>query len=110
MGEKTFSAGRAGDKSSIELENYFRDNGFDVQRLKTGTPPRIKTSSIDFENLEQQDSDNPIPMLSYLHDHYGQPFNKILKLPSPSINIIRIICLVMLSTFFTKKIPILRSV
>ena len=80
MGEKTFSAGRAGDKSSIELENYFRDNGFNVQRLKTGTPPRIKTSSIDFENLEQQDSDNPIPMLSYLHDHYGQPIDKILKL------------------------------
>jgi tRNA uridine 5-carboxymethylaminomethyl modification enzyme len=81
MGEKTFSAGRAGDKSSIELENYFRDNGFNVQRLKTGTPPRIKTRSIDFKSLEPQDSDHPIPMLSYLHDHYGQTINEIPKLP-----------------------------
>ena len=81
MGEKTFSAGRAGDKSAIELENYFRGNGFNVQRLKTGTPPRIKTQSIDFENLERQDSDHPIPMLSYLHDHYGQPIDAATKLP-----------------------------
>ena len=68
MGEKTFSAGRAGDKASLELENYFRDNDFNVQRLKTGTPPRIKTQSIDFRKLEQQDSDNPIPMLLYFYD------------------------------------------
>jgi tRNA uridine 5-carboxymethylaminomethyl modification enzyme len=81
MGKKTFSAGRAGDKSSIELESYFRDNGFSVERLKTGTPPRIKTSSINFKNLEQQDSDHPIPMLSYLHDHYGQHIDEIPKLP-----------------------------
>ncbi len=81
MGEKTFSAGRAGDKASIELENYFRDHDFNVQRLKTGTPPRIKTQSIDFRKLEQQDSDHPIPMLSYLHDHYGETVDTISKLP-----------------------------
>ena len=81
MGEKTFSAGRAGDKASLELENYFRDNDFNVQRLKTGTPPRIKTQSIDFRKLEQQDSDYPIPMLSYLYDHYGETVDTVSKLP-----------------------------
>ena len=60
MGEKTFSAGRSGDQASIELENFFREKGFNIQRLKTGTPPRIKTQSIDFKNLQKQDSDNQI--------------------------------------------------
>ena len=81
MGDKTFSAGRAGDKSSIELEKYFRDNGFKISRLKTGTPPRIKTQTIDFTGLEQQESDSPIPLLSYLYDHYGQSVDTISKLP-----------------------------
>ena len=81
MGEKTFSAGRSGDQASIELENFFREKGFNIQRLKTGTPPRIKTQSIDFKNLQKQDSDNPIPMLSYLYDHYREPIESINKLP-----------------------------
>jgi len=81
MGEKTFSAGRNGDQASIELENFFREKGFNIQRLKTGTPPRIKTQSIDFKNLQKQDSDNPIPMLSYLYDHYKEPIKSINKLP-----------------------------
>tara|TARA_Y100000768_G_scaffold86309_1_gene61817 strand:+ start:2293 stop:4170 length:1878 start_codon:yes stop_codon:yes gene_type:complete len=81
MGNKTFPAGRAGDKSSVELEHFFRDMGFDIGRLKTGTPPRIKTQSIDFEKLQRQDSDNPLPMLSYLNDHYEERASKIKKLP-----------------------------
>ena len=81
MGDKTFSAGRAGDKSSIDLERYFRDMGFNVDRLKTGTPPRIKTQSINFEELQQQDSDKPLPMLSYLNDHYGNAPINTTKLP-----------------------------
>ena len=81
MGDKTFSAGRAGDKSSIDLEHYFRDTGFNIDRLKTGTPPRIKTQSINFEDLQQQDSDKPLPMLSYLNDHYGYKPASTSKLP-----------------------------
>ena len=81
MGDKTFSAGRAGDKSSIDLERYFRDMGFNVDRLKTGTPPRIKTQSINFEGLQRQDSDQPLPMLSYLNDHYANKPLTTLKLP-----------------------------
>ena len=81
MGDKTFSAGRAGDKASIDLEHYFRDMGFKVDRLKTGTPPRIKTQSINFEKLQRQDSDRPLPKLSYLNDHYGENGDITLKLP-----------------------------
>lgn len=81
MGEKTFSAGRSGDRASIDLENYFRDAGFNIERLKTGTPPRIKTQSINFESLQKQDSDFPIPMLSYLNDHYGNTPNPTEKIP-----------------------------
>ncbi len=81
MGDKTFSAGRAGDKASNELEHYFRDMGFNIGRLKTGTPPRLKTQSINFTELQRQDSDNPLPMLSYMNDHYEQSANITSKLP-----------------------------
>ena len=81
MGNKSFSAGRAGDKSSVELERYFRDMAFNINRLKTGTPPRIKTQSINFGELQQQDSDKPLPMLSYLNDHYGENAVETVKLP-----------------------------
>ena len=81
MGDKTFSAGRAGDKASIDLEKYFKDVGFDIERLKTGTPPRIKTESVRIDKLERQDSDSPLPMLSYLNDHYDCVPNHIIKIP-----------------------------
>ena len=81
MGEKTFSAGRSGDRASIELEKYFKDSGFNIERLKTGTPPRIKTESINFDRLQKQDSDHPLPMLSYLNDHYGFSPSHIEKIP-----------------------------
>ena len=54
MGEKTFSAGRSGDRASVELEKYFKDSGFNIERLKTGTPPRIKTESINFDRLQKK--------------------------------------------------------
>ena len=60
MGEKTFSAGRSGDRASVELEKYFKDSGFKIQRLKTGTPPRIKTESINLDKLQKQDADKRI--------------------------------------------------
>ena len=81
LGEKKFSSGRSGDKASIELERFFSDNGFATKRLKTGTPPRIKTQSINFDNLLRQDSDTPLPMLSYLNDHYEQVPKSIRKIP-----------------------------
>ncbi|MBH43897.1 MAG: tRNA uridine-5-carboxymethylaminomethyl(34) synthesis enzyme MnmG [Gammaproteobacteria bacterium] len=81
IGLKSFSAGRAGDKPSIELESFFKDYSFKIGRLKTGTPPRIKTASIDFEKLEKQNSDPHMPKLSYLYDHYGVTYNEIKQVP-----------------------------
>ena len=81
IGEKSFRAGRAGDKSACQLESFFKDNGFPIGRLKTGTPPRIVKSSINFENLEAQYSDQDKPCMSYLYDHYGSTPNMIEEIP-----------------------------
>ena len=72
IGDKSFSAGRLGDKASMELEGFFKKNDFSIGRLKTGTPPRILKSSIDYSMLVEQGSDEARPCLSYMHDHYGQ--------------------------------------
>ena len=53
-------AGRAGEIASLGLAESLRGLGFDMGRMKTGTPPRLKASTIDFGRLERQDSD-PAP-------------------------------------------------
>ena len=66
VGEKTFEAGRIGDKSSSKLSKTIRKLGFPVGRLKTGTPPRLVRSTINWDVIELQSADeNPIPF-SYL--------------------------------------------
>ena len=81
VGSKSFQAGRSGDKSSVELESFFRDSCFDIGRLKTGTPPRINKKSINYEGLLRQDSDREKPCLSYLYDHYGLKHISINEIP-----------------------------
>ena len=62
LGEKTWPAGRFDSPPSLELSRFFREAGFDVGRLKTGTPPRLAKSSIDWDQLEVQQGDSdPIP-------------------------------------------------
>jgi tRNA uridine 5-carboxymethylaminomethyl modification enzyme len=53
-------AGRAGEIASVGLAESLRGLGFEMGRMKTGTPPRLKASTIDFGLLERQDSD-PCP-------------------------------------------------
>ncbi len=61
-GERTFSAGRAGEPASIELAESLKRRGFPVGRLKTGTPPRIDGRTIDWDAFEAQPADeNPVP-------------------------------------------------
>ena len=81
IGQESFSSGRKGDKASNELENFFADYNFDLGRLKTGTPPRILKSSIDYTRLEAQGSDAQKPCLSYMHDHYGLCPTSIAEIP-----------------------------
>jgi tRNA uridine 5-carboxymethylaminomethyl modification enzyme len=62
VGASQIPSGRAGELASIGLANNLKKLGFDIGRMKTGTPPRLRASSIDFPRLERQDSDpNPHP-------------------------------------------------
>jgi tRNA uridine 5-carboxymethylaminomethyl modification enzyme len=58
IGASRQSAGRAGEIASIRLADSLRKLGFETGRMKTGTPPRLRASTIDFSRLERQDSDS----------------------------------------------------
>lgn len=73
IGMENFSGGRAGDPSSITLAQRLRDRPFRIDRLKTGTPPRIDARSVDFSNLEAQPGDNPTPVFSFMGSREQQP-------------------------------------
>ncbi len=66
IGMQNYSAGRAGDPPSINLSERLRSLPFRVERLKTGTPPRIDARSVDFTHLQEQWGDKPEPVMSYL--------------------------------------------
>lgn len=55
VGEKNYPAGRRDEKAALELPGFLRKLGLRLGRLKTGTPPRLLTSTIDFSQLEKQD-------------------------------------------------------
>jgi tRNA uridine 5-carboxymethylaminomethyl modification enzyme len=62
IGDVRWPAGRAGEIASVELAASLRALGFEMGRMKTGTPPRLRASTIDFARLVRQDSDpNPEP-------------------------------------------------
>ena len=66
IGMQHHSGGRAGDPPSIALAQRLRELPFRVGRLKTGTPPRIDGKTVDFSVLQQQESDQPLPVFSFL--------------------------------------------
>ena len=66
IGLENYRAGRAGDPPSIALAQRLRELPFQVARLKTGTPARIDTRSIDYSKLQEQPGDTPLPVFSYL--------------------------------------------
>jgi len=57
IGTTRIPAGRAGEIASLRLAENLRALGFETGRMKTGTPPRLRASTIDFSRLERQDSD-----------------------------------------------------
>ena len=65
IGLKNFSAGRLGCAASKGLSRWFKDNGFEVGRMKTGTVPRLDANTIDYSELEDQHSDNPPAHFSF---------------------------------------------
>lgn len=75
IGLENHSGGRAGDPPSIALAKRLRELPFRVDRLKTGTPPRIDARSVDFSVMQEQPGDTPTPVMSYmgkLSDHPEQ--------------------------------------
>ena len=73
IGHERTPAGRFGDAPSIGLADRLYDLGFDMDRLKTGTPARISKSSIDWDSLEQQAADEqPVPF-SFMTDKITVP-------------------------------------
>ncbi len=68
IGDKKTAAGRINEAPSIGLSKTLKKHQFTLGRLKTGTPPRIKKSSIDFSLTEEQPGDNPAVPFSYLND------------------------------------------
>lgn len=65
VGFQKENAGRFGESSSISLSDYLKSIGFDMQRLKTGTTPRICGKSIDFSELESHNGDDDIIPFSF---------------------------------------------
>lgn len=66
IGLENHAGGRAGDQPSIALAKRLRELPFRVDRLKTGTPPRIDARTVDFSVMQVQPGDTPVPVMSYL--------------------------------------------
>ncbi|WP_111415134.1 tRNA uridine-5-carboxymethylaminomethyl(34) synthesis enzyme MnmG [Billgrantia lactosivorans] len=66
IGLEQSRGGRAGDPPSNALAGRLRALPFRVDRLKTGTPPRLDAKSVDYAQLEEQPGDTPTPVMSYL--------------------------------------------
>lgn len=73
IGLENSSGGRAGDPPAIALANKLRELPFRVNRLKTGTPPRIDARSVDFSVMQVQEGDTPVPVMSYLGKQSDHP-------------------------------------
>ncbi|WP_280552594.1 tRNA uridine-5-carboxymethylaminomethyl(34) synthesis enzyme MnmG [Halomonas sp. 25-S5] len=73
IGLDTSRGGRAGDPPSNALAERLRSLPFRVDRLKTGTPPRLDGKSVDFSRLEEQPGDSPTPVMSYLGNREMHP-------------------------------------
>lgn len=73
IGTTNHAGGRAGCPPSISLAQRLRELPFQVGRLKTGTPPRIDGKTINYDLLEAQPSENPMPIFSYLGTRSQHP-------------------------------------
>lgn len=73
IGEYEESCGRLGESAAIGLGSSLRRLGFDVGRLKTGTPARVRRSSLDFDELEVQPGDEEVLPFSFDYDTVDRP-------------------------------------
>ena len=73
VGDANYQAGRAGDPPANRLAQKLREMPNRVGRLKTGTPPRIDGTSVDFSKMVRQPGDDPRPVFSFLGDSSQHP-------------------------------------
>lgn len=92
IGLSHHAGGRAGDPPATTLAQRLRERPFSVDRLKTGTPPRIDGRSIDYSQLTEQPGDTPVPVFSFLgstDEHPAQVSCYITKTTAQTHDIIR---------------------
>src|SRR5690606_4728154 len=72
VGEAQHAGGRMGDPPSVRLGDRLREGPFVVDRLKTGTPPRVDGRSLDYSLMVEQPGDDPRPVFSFMgsRDHH----------------------------------------
>lgn len=73
VGQTTYAAGRAGDPPAVALAARLREGPFVVDRLKTGTPPRIDGRTLDYSVMEEQPGDDPRPVMSFMGSRADHP-------------------------------------
>ncbi len=73
LGEKTWPAGRVGEAPAMGLSRSFEQVGFALGRLKTGTPPRLDGTTIDWAAVEKQPGDDPPEPFSAMTDRITTP-------------------------------------
>lgn len=73
IGDYRQSSGRLGEPAAIGLGTALRNHGYKLGRLKTGTPARIRKSSIDFSQMEEQSGDNPMLPFSFSNETINRP-------------------------------------
>ncbi len=74
IGETSYAGGRSGDQPAVGLSKNLLDLGFNLGRLKTGTPPRIHSRSVEFSKMEEQPSDKGV---HFSHDKRLPPLSQI---------------------------------
>lgn len=65
VGLNQIAGGRAGENAAVGLSRSLKDLGFELGRLKTGTPPRLLRRTIDFAKTQTQAGDEPVPWFSF---------------------------------------------
>ncbi|MDT0594844.1 tRNA uridine-5-carboxymethylaminomethyl(34) synthesis enzyme MnmG [Glaciecola petra] len=73
IGLENYKGGRAGDPPSIALAERLRALPFRVDRLKTGTPARLDSRTLDFSVMQEQAGDTPLPVFSFMGDVADHP-------------------------------------
>ena len=86
IGEMHFSGGRMGEAASHGISDQLRERGFEVKRLKTGTPVRIDGRTIDFSKLVEQPGDDEVTGFSYL-PHEPIPYQRNCYIARTSLKV-----------------------